>query len=58
MIRGSGHWRVDGRDVPVRAGTFLRVDPEARRCPVAGREGMTFLAVGARPGSYEARGPF
>jgi mannose-6-phosphate isomerase-like protein (cupin superfamily) len=58
VIRGSGHWRVDGRDVPVRAGSFLRVDPEARRCPVAGREGMTFLAVGARPGSYEPRRPF
>jgi len=26
--------------------------------PVAGPEGMTVIAVGARPGSYEPRGPF
>jgi hypothetical protein len=25
---------------------------------VAGPEGMTFVSVGARRGSYEARGPF
>ena len=58
VVRGSGVWRVDGEDVPVREGTFLRFDPETTRCPVAGPEGMTFIAVGARSGSYEARGPF
>jgi quercetin dioxygenase-like cupin family protein len=58
VIRGSGVWRVDGEEVPVRAGTFLRFDPEARRCPVAGPDGMTFLGIGARRGSYEPRGPF
>jgi hypothetical protein len=44
--------------VPVRAGTFLRFDPETVRWPVAGPEGMTFIGVGARRGSYEPRGPF
>jgi hypothetical protein len=44
--------------VEVRAGTFLRFDPEARRVPVAGPEGMTIIAVGAPRGSYEPRGPF
>ena len=39
-------------------GTFLRFDPETVRCPVAGPDGMTFLAIGARRGAYEARGPF
>jgi hypothetical protein len=42
----------------VHAGTFLRFDPETTRCPVAGPDGLTFVAVGARRGSYEARGPF
>ena len=37
---------------------FLRFDPETTRVPVAGPEGMTLLAVGARRGSYEPRGPF
>jgi quercetin dioxygenase-like cupin family protein len=58
VVRGSGHWRIDGTDVPVRAGSFVRIDPEAKRCPVAGPEGMTFVAIGARRGAYEPRGPF
>jgi hypothetical protein len=49
---------VDGEDVPVRVGTFLRFDPGTTRCPVAGPDGMTFIAIGARPGSYEPHGPF
>ena len=58
VIAGSGVWRIDGEEVPVRAGTFLRFDPDTTRCPVAGPDGMTFIAVGARRGSYEPRGPF
>jgi len=58
VIAGSGVWRIDGEEVPVRAGTFLRFDPEIVRCPVAGPDGMTFIGVGARRGSYEPRGPF
>jgi mannose-6-phosphate isomerase-like protein (cupin superfamily) len=57
-VRGSGVYRVEGEDVPVRVGTFLRFDPETTRVPVAGPEGMTLLAVGARRGSYEPRGQF
>ena len=58
VVRGDGHWRVDGEDVPVRAGSVLRFDPETVRCPHAGADGLTFVAVGARRGSYEPRGPF
>ena len=58
VVRGFGHWRVDGAEVPVRAGTFIRFDPDTVRCPVAGPEGMTFVAVGARRGAYEPHGPF
>ena len=58
VVRGSGVYRVDGEEIPVRAGSFLRFDPETTRCPVAGPDGMTLLAVGARRGSYDARGPF
>jgi quercetin dioxygenase-like cupin family protein len=58
VIRGSGHYRVDGAEVPVREGDFLRFDPETTRCPVAGPNGMTLLAVGAPRGSYQPRGPF
>ncbi len=58
VVRGSGVWRVEGHTVPVRVGSFLRFDPETTRCPVAGAEGMTFIGIGARRGSYEPRGPF
>ena len=58
VVAGAGHWRVEGEEVPVKVGTFLRFDPETTRQPVAGPDGMTFVAVGARRGSYEPRGPF
>jgi quercetin dioxygenase-like cupin family protein len=58
VIRGSGHWRVDGVEVPVREGSFIRFDPDSRRCAVAGPDGMTFISVGSKAGSYEPRGPF
>ena len=58
VVRGSGVYRIGGEEVPVRAGVFLRFDPETTRCPVAGPDGMTLLAVGAPRGTYEARGPF
>ena len=50
--------RIDGEEVPVREGTFIRFDPESTRQPVAGPDGLTMIAVGATRGSYEARGPF
>ncbi len=58
VISGSGHWVIDGDEVPPRVDTFLRFDPGATRCPIAGPDGMTFVSVGARRGSYEPRGPF
>src|SRR5437868_6795563 len=58
VVRGSGHWRVDGEDVPVREGSAIRFDPETTRCPVSGPDGLAFFSIGARRGSYEAHGPF
>ena len=58
VVRGHGHWVVDGTDVPVRAGTFIRFDPESTRVPVAGPDGLAFVSVGAPRGGYEPHGPF
>jgi quercetin dioxygenase-like cupin family protein len=58
VIAGSGRWRIDGEEVEVRRGSCLRFDPETTRMPIAGPDGMTFVGIGARRGSYEARGPF
>ena len=58
MVAGAGGWTIDGEYVAAGVGTFLRLDPETTRRPVAGPDGMTFVAVGARRGSYEPHGPF
>ena len=58
VVRGSGHWRVDGTEVAVRSGSFIRFDPGSVRCPVAGPDGLTFVSVGSPPGAYSPRGPF
>ena len=58
IIAGSGSYRIDGEEVPVRTGDFLRFDPEATRCPIAGPDGLTVIAIGAPRGAYEPRGPF
>jgi hypothetical protein len=58
IVAGSGVYRIDGEEVPVEAGTILRFDPETTRVPLAGPNGMTMIAIGARRGSYEPRGPF
>ena len=58
IVRGSGTYAIDGEEVPVREGDVLRFDPETTRGPTSGADGLTFVAVGARRGSYEPRGHF
>ena len=58
VVRGSGLWRVDGEEVPVAAGSCIRFDPDSTRRPVAGPDGLAFVAIGARRGCYEPRGGF
>jgi hypothetical protein len=58
VIGGGGVYRIDGDEVAVTAPMIFRFDPETTRQPVAGADGLTMIAVGARRGSYEPRGPF
>ena len=58
VVAGSGTYRVDGEEVAIRTGDFLRFDPEATRCPIAGPDGLKLVAIGAPRGSYEPRGPY
>jgi hypothetical protein len=58
VVRGSGVWRVEDTDVSVRIGSFVRFDPETTPCPIAGPDGLTFVSIGVRRGSYEPRGSF
>jgi mannose-6-phosphate isomerase-like protein (cupin superfamily) len=58
IVRGSGTYVIDGEEVPIREGDVFRFDPETERGPKAGPDGLTMVAVGARRGSYEPRGPY
>ena len=47
VVRGSGAMRIDGEEVELKPGRFIRVDPAAVRKPTSGEEGLEFVAVGA-----------
>jgi mannose-6-phosphate isomerase-like protein (cupin superfamily) len=47
VLDGSGVMRLDGEEVELKQGRFLRVDPGTTRRPVAGPDGLVFLAIGA-----------
>ena len=47
VLGGSGTLRVDGDEVELRKGIAVRVSPEATRMPVAGPQGLAYLAIGA-----------
>jgi mannose-6-phosphate isomerase-like protein (cupin superfamily) len=54
VVKGSGTMRVDGEEVELKPGRFVRVDPAATRLPTAGRDGLEFIAFGAPlEGGYE-----
>jgi mannose-6-phosphate isomerase-like protein (cupin superfamily) len=47
VVRGSGVMRVDGEEVALRPGRFVRVDPASTRVPVAGDDGLELVTFGA-----------
>jgi len=47
VVRGSGAMRIDGEEVELRPGRFVRVDPASTRVPAAGPDGLEFLTIGA-----------
>lgn len=50
----SGTLRLDGEELEVREGLAVRVDPVVRRQPIAGDDGLAWVAIGApRDGRYE-----
>jgi mannose-6-phosphate isomerase-like protein (cupin superfamily) len=50
VVRGSGRMVVAGEEVELKPGRFVRVDPDATRLPIAGPEGLEFIATGAPVG--------
>lgn len=55
-LEGTGTFTIDGEDVPLGAGDYLRVSPEATRQVVAGPGGFRFVVVAAKPQpAYDGR---
>ena len=56
VLEGSGTFTIDGDDVEVSPGDYVRVDADSTRVIVGGDAGVTFLAVGAKPNAeYDGR---
>jgi mannose-6-phosphate isomerase-like protein (cupin superfamily) len=47
VVKGSGTMRIDGEEVELQPGRFIRVDPAATRMPVSGADGLEFVTIGA-----------
>ena len=55
-LSGSGTFTIDGEDVTVTAGDYLRLEPAATRKAVAGADGLRFIVIGAKPQpAYDGR---
>ena len=54
VVKGSGVMRIEGEEIELKPGRFVRVDPTATRLPTAGPDGLEFIAFGAPIGAlYE-----
>ena len=53
-VKGSGCLRIGGEEIDVGEGVVVRVDPEVTRQPVAGKDGLQWVAIGApKEGKYQ-----
>ena len=56
VLAGFGAFKIDGDEIAVEAGDYLRIEATATRQPLAGPEGLRFIAIGGRPQeSYDGR---
>jgi mannose-6-phosphate isomerase-like protein (cupin superfamily) len=54
VVKGGGRMVIDGEELELRPGRFVRVDGESTRMPVSGDEGLEFVTFGAPvEGAYE-----
>jgi mannose-6-phosphate isomerase-like protein (cupin superfamily) len=54
VVRGGGTMRIDGEEIELRPGRFVRVDPDSTRVPISGDDGLELVTFGAPlEGKYE-----
>ena len=55
-LAGGATFTIDGEDVALAAGDYLRISPTATRQVVAGPDGLRFVVVAAKPQpAYDGR---
>ena len=54
VLRGSATLHAGGKNWPLEAGAFIRVEPNMKRKLVPGADGLTVLAIGSTPGKAYA----
>jgi mannose-6-phosphate isomerase-like protein (cupin superfamily) len=47
VVKGGGRMVIDGEEVELRPGRFIRVDAESRRVPISGDDGLELVTFGA-----------
>jgi quercetin dioxygenase-like cupin family protein len=56
VLEGSGTFTIEGDDIAVSAGDYLRIDAAAMRQVKGGAQGLRFIVVGAQPKpAYDGR---
>jgi mannose-6-phosphate isomerase-like protein (cupin superfamily) len=54
VVTGSGRMRIDGEEIELKPGRFVRVDPASTRVPISGEDGLELVTFGAPlEGKYE-----
>jgi quercetin dioxygenase-like cupin family protein len=54
VVKGSGRMRIDGQEIELKPGRFVRVDPASTRMPISGDHGLELVTFGAPlEGKYE-----
>jgi mannose-6-phosphate isomerase-like protein (cupin superfamily) len=54
VVKGTGRMRIDGEEIELKPGRFVRVDPASTRVPISGDHGLELVTFGAPlEGMYE-----
>ena len=57
FLNGEGEFQIDGKVMPVREGTVIRVAQEGERCwrNISATEDLLYIVIQARAGTYEGQ---
>lgn len=53
IVRGEGRFVIDGDELALEAGDFVRISPEGRRQIFAGADGLTYICIQTKVNSLE-----